>query len=381
MSDPLYANARLRIRPDVVVHVTRGLGGGKGELHVAERQEVTPSDILGLGEQSGGFATVDLAKELGVSPGQVPRFLFKKLGQNIFKGELLAGKKGVLGLGQKVVLAPSDGVLDYLDPKTGELRLKFIAKRNKVVSGVYGIIDKVDLIKKEVLIRTRVTEVYGVLGTGRERSGFIHVLGAGDVLVSSKQIGPGLTGDILVGGGMVFADALMKAVSTRIPAVVSGGIEPGEFQAMTGGKLDTLTKRWSDVGVSLLVTEGFGAIPIGEDIFKLLGKYNGRFAIINGNLKKLILPSIDPDSMMYIRKVAVPLQNKVESIPDLQLVELKVGLNVRMIALPYRGWQGKIVAIDKTATTLPSGISTYLVTIDCPKGKIRAPYLNIEVVI
>ena len=44
------------------------------------------------------------------------------------------------------------------------------------------------------------------------------------------------------------------------------------------------------------------------------------------------------------------------------------------------GEQGKIISIDKIATTLPSGVVTYMITISTNTRKIRIPYNNVEII-
>ena len=81
--------------------------------------------------------------------------------------------------------------------------------------------------------------------------------------------------------------------------------------------------------------------------------------------------------MMYLRRVSLP--GDASEVPEQQIVELKIGDNIRIISSPYIGIQGKVVVIDQTATKLPSGITVPMVTVDTKSKKIKVPYLNIEV--
>lgn len=365
----LYVNCRIRVRENIITHVKRILSDPKAKFHVSLGDEVGPGDILGTGQSPSGFRVIHLAKELGASPKQAASYLKHKISQNIYQGELLAEKTGFLGFSKKILLAPEDGVMDLYDKESGDLRFKLLPKTIKLVSGIHGIVDKIDVLRGAITIRTLASLVYGVFGSGKERSGSLNILGTFSDLISSKQILPEMHGQIIVAGGLIFSDALEKAMEVGVAGVVSGGINAGDFQ---------LKNNWSDVGFSIMATEGFGSVPIGDDIFPVLNKSQGKFVILDGNRSRLILPTSDSRSMIYIRKTRLPLQEKIEPKSDIEMVELKVGMKVRCVYNYLLGLQGVIESIDKTKTELPSKIITYMVTIQTHSAKIRIPYNNVE---
>ena len=128
-----------------------------------------------------------------------------------------------------------------------------------------------------------------------------------------------------------------------------------------------------------MVTEGFGAAPIGEDIFSLLQNYNESFVMLDGNRSRLILPINEQNSMIYIRKTGLPTKLQADPSPEVGLWPIREGVRVRIVSTPFLGLQGKVEAIDQTLTKLPSGLETYLVTVGSGSRKIRVPYSNLEV--
>lgn len=377
----LYADIRFRIRKDEIIHVKRSLPNGKGAVKVSVGQEVTPDQILGEGKTSVGFMTVDLAQQLKVSSDNALSYLKREMGQNIFQGEILAAKEDLFGFRKKMVFSPADGVIDYYDREHGRLRIKFLPKNLKLASGVYGVVDKVDDKTGTVWIRTMASIVYGVVGSGMEREGTLKVLGSSEMLMGSRQIVEEDRKHIVVGGGMAFLDALQKAVDLGVSGVIAGGINARDFRAMSGGSWNISHGQWSDVGLTLMATEGFGSTAIGSDIFPLLQDHQGEYVILDGNRAKLTLPTRQEDSMMYIRKARLP----VDITPETPLVanqgELKVGVRVRVLSAPYLGSQGVIDSIDRSPTRLPSGITTFVVTVATASRKLRIPYQNLEIVI
>lgn len=375
----LYTNTRLRTKKNAVIHLRRRLPQAKGKIYVSAGQEVTPEDLLGEGIQAAGFRTVHLSRELGTSPQKAFLYLKRKIGQTIYQGELLAAKEQLFGLNKKLLLSPVDGVLDFYDPQSGNLKIKHLPKKVPLVSGVYGIVDMVNAASGTILLRTQANLIYGIFGSGREREGLLRVLGTADMLVGAKQIEKFGKGQIIVGGGTLLVDALEKALNRQIPALISGGIDEADYKTIVGENCGLTCRRWSDVGLTVLICEGFGSVPVGEDIFATLKNHDRKFALIDGNRARVVLPSEDPDSMIYIRKTKLPMR-AVESEPEVETALIKVGMKVRVVAAPFLGRQGLIEAIDRSETKLASGITTFMITVLTAKTKLRVPYNNVEVI-
>lgn len=376
----LFVPARLRIEKNKIIHIKRRLINAKGEIKVKVGQEVCPQDVVALGHTSSGFRTIHLASDLRVSPKKATEFLMRQIGQNIYEGELLAMKRDFLGFNKQLILSPVDGVIEDYDVQIGNVKIQLTPKTVRLVSGAYGIVDAIDEIAGTVLIKTMVNVVWGVLGSGKEREGLLKILGPADLLTSSNQIPAQAQGRILVAGGLVFMAALEKGLDVRLGGIICGGINAADYRSMAGGQWNIWHKHWSDVGLSLMVTEGFGAAPIGEDIFSLLQDYNESFVLLDGNKSRLILPINEQNSMIYIRKTGLAVKPEGDFSPEAGLLPLKEGSKVRVISSSFLGLQGQVEAIDQTLTKLPSGIESYLVTVESRSQKIRVPYNNLELV-
>lgn len=379
----ILAKHRLRIEKDVIIRIYKTLKG-KGSLNISVDQEVTPADIIGTSQISSGFRTINLAKSLSVPPKEVIKYLRRSLGQRIYKGELLASKDGWLGR-KKIILSPTDGILDFLNSQTGELRMTFLPKKLDLLSGVYGRVEQVDHAKGRVIIRTQASLIHGMFGSGKLRDGIIHIISRRDELVGKNFISPKLDEQILVGGSLIFHDAITSAISAGISALITGGINAKDYQSISNGRLSFPQKLENDIGISLVICEGFGSIPIGEDIHQLLSLFDGRYALVDGNAGIISLPSFTSSSLIRIKKNRLPpLPEGTHSIMNeqnlQQTINLKTGQRVRITGNSYPGQQGKIISLDQTATLLPSGIKTILATIETRTRKIKIPVFNIEVI-
>lgn len=373
---------RVRVEKDVVTRVTRVLRG-KGTLNVVVGQQVTPADIIGSATVSAGFRTLDLATLLSVPPKEVEKLLVRNLNQKIYKGELLAFKKGGLFGGRSVVTSPTDGILDFLNNKTGELKIVFLPKKVVLPAGVYGIVEVVDSERGQVVIRTQATRIYGMFGSGRSRDGILHILGKKEDLVSKNDIQTKYDEHILVGGSLFFKDTISSAISIGVNGIITGGIDSLDYKGMVGGRLVFPKKLDNDIGLSIVICEGFGSIPMGDDIFEILSDYEGKFVFIDGNKALINLPSSVSSSLVKIKNTQLPKLNDgltADTDRTTRVLELKSGLKVRLVGNSYLGEQGKLLAVDDSLTLLPSGVRDYLATIETARRKIQVPVANLEVI-
>lgn len=375
----LWANSRMRIKKGVVTHIFRNIPG-QGKILASIGQDVKPSDVLGRASVSGGFRKIDLARELKVEPGQVKNHLNRQLGQIIYKGELLAFSKGGLLGGKKIITAPTDGILESLDSATGELTIRFLPHNTDLPAAVFGIVDAISSLPRRVSIRCEVTQVLGIFGSGKVREGILKILSRAD-LINTNQILPQYAEQIVVAGSLIYKDAILSSISKGVNGIITGGINAKDYRAMAGGRIIFPRKMGSDIGLGVLVTEGFGSLPISRDIFEVLKNFSGRFAILDGNSGVLNLPSFENSSMDRVRKVSLPQEsNLVIGKDEIVARELTKGQVVRVIASPFMGEAGSLESIDQMPTVLPTGIRTYLVNIRTQTRVIRVPYSNIEII-
>lgn len=201
-------------------------------------------------------------------------------------------------------------------------------------------------------------------------------------MISSAQITSDLSEHIVVGGALVYGNAISALLAVGAHGIITGGVNAKDYRSMAGGHLHFPRKMGTDIGISLVVFEGFGSIPLGEDIMGILQKHNNKFVILDGNSAKLHLPSFEKDSMIRVKKTALPPLDTplVEPPPEVVAVEIGIDQKARVIVSPFQGQQGRIVYIDKVPSTLSSGVRTYLVTLELKSRKIKVPFTNIEVI-
>ncbi|MDO8429211.1 MAG: hypothetical protein Q7S88_01150 [Candidatus Daviesbacteria bacterium] len=343
----LIVPARCRVEKNIVTRVYRKLGEAYG-FTLSLGQEVFPTDSLGRGKIKSGFKIIALAEKLGVNPKDGLSYLKTKIGQNIYRGETIAAS----------ITSPVDGVIDFYNQKNGELRIKVFLEEKELICGMFGVVDEIDERLGVVGIRTYATLIHGVLGSGRQVDGRL------EILHPRKKITEKDKSQIVVVPGTLDEDTIRQASALNIAGIICAGVS-------------TQDGVWQDAGFGVVVTEGVGKAIIGEDILKVLEQSCGQFAILEGQRARLILPSEDQNSMIYIRKIRLP-KVIADRVP-MSEIGLRIGLSVRTLS-PDLGQVGVVIQIDQSETMLPSGKKTVMVTIESKSRKMRLPLENIEVI-
>src|SRR2546427_7719820 len=69
-------------------------------------------------------------------------------------------------------------------------------------------------------------------------------------------------GKIVVGGAFVGAEALARAKAVGVKGIVVGGMHDKDLRALLGYDLGVAITGMETVGFTLILTEGFGRIPM-----------------------------------------------------------------------------------------------------------------------
>src|SRR4029077_15819091 len=98
----------------------------------------------------------------------------------------------------------------------------------------------------------------------------------------AELISAEMRGAVVVGGGRVTAEALERARQVGVSAIVTGGIDDQDLRDFLGYDLGVATTGSETVGLTLIITEGFGEIAMARRTFELLASRAGCDAAVNG---------------------------------------------------------------------------------------------------
>jgi hypothetical protein len=323
---------------------------------VKEGDKVEAESVVAHCEVSAGQRLVKVAHMIGVSRRSVKKYLLRSIGDRIYQGEIIARKKGVLGVGKKELRSPVDGVITDVD-QNGDIIVKFLPLPVRLVAGAPGMV--VNIREDSITVRTFGTEIKGASGLGKAREGILKIIAKPNEFIIPQKIDASCQGRIVIGGSYLNRAAIEKALTVGVKGIVVGGIDYRDFVSLGIN---------SDVGITIIVTEGFGNVTMGKDIYEAFNKLNDKFAFINGLDRTVLVPED--------RKV-------VDNKPLTQELwrELAVGDVVRYFRPDTEELVGVVEEISDNEIELESGLPAILATIKFLSGsRIKAPAANLEII-
>lgn len=351
---------RKRIIKEATILIGRRLSG-PGKILVKKGDLVTPEALVAIGQVSAGFRSINVAKELGVSVGAIPKILKKTVGEKIYEGEIIAENPKLFGVFKKKIISPFEGVIKEYDSQSGNLTIEFQSKLEKIVCGVWGVIDSVD--DASVSIKTKITQIYGIVGSGGLRHGVLSVITGNEDFLLEGNIGVNNQSQVLVGGAFISANTLSKALTLRVAGIITGGMHVSDFWSAGGRPPGQIS---SDIGITIAIIEGFGRIPIDEKIYLVLKENNGRFALIDGDKASVVIPhKTDPDPKV--------LNQELSGMRDLE-----IGDRVRITSGFRFGTIGKVVNISQGQ--IETGLLQIIADVWTNTAKYQIPVSNLEII-
>jgi hypothetical protein len=218
--------------------------------------------------------------------------------------------------------------------------------------------------------------VQGIFGIGPEAIGKLEMVAQspGDIL-KKEDIKIEHKNKIIVGGSLVTADALSRAVEVGAAGVVVGGYDANDLKEFLGYDLGVAITGTEEKGITLVVTEGFGQINMAQKTFDLLKNCEGKKASING-ATQIRAGVMRPEVVIPIEGAAI------DSAPQVAATGMQIGSMVRIIREPHFGEVAKVVNLPEQPTKIPSEAKVRVVEIETVKGgeKMVLPRANVEII-
>lgn len=346
----------------------------KGDVLVKVGDLVEPSVVVARTNLPGQVEPINVANLLGVPPEDVPLCMLKGVGDKVQQGEVVGLSKSFFGLFKSEAKAKIEGTIESISHVTGQVLLRGHPVPVEVKAYVQGKI--VEIFEREgVSIKTLATFIQGIFGIGGETHGRIimvakkpsEILDENDILTDHK-------GCVVVGGSRVTAAALKKAISVGVAAVVVGGFDDKDLRDFLGKDLGVAITGSENLGVTLVVTEGFGQIDMAQRTFDLLSKSEGREASVNG-ATQIRAGVIRPE-------VVIPLEPSEQAMDHEGVHErpgLDIGSPIRVIRDPYFGNLGKVTALPPELQMLESESMARVLEVEFAGGeRATIPRANVE---
>jgi hypothetical protein len=346
-----------------------------GEVIVNEGDKVSAEQIVAKTSLPGSVQTVNVAGLLGILPEEIEEAMLKKAGDDVQKDEIIAQSKGFFGLFKSTVKSPITGKVESISKITGQVILREPPIPVQVIAYIDGLVNKV-FPNEGVQVRTEGSFIQGIFGIGGETIGEL-ALGVDnpDSVLTDQEINDSFKRKIIIGGSLVTYDALIKARNIGAKGVIVGGIEDQDLKKFMGYDLGVAITGSENVGLTLIVTEGFGKLRMADRTFGLLKSLAGMKASING-ATQIRAGVMRPE-------VIVPL----DKAPDKKISHistgsgLEVGMAVRIIREPYFGMIGKVVDLPVELETIETESKVRVLEVELEnKKRVKLPRANVEII-
>lgn len=345
----------------------------KGTVLVAAGDAVEADTIVARTELPGNVQTVNVASRLAVDPAKVPSTLLQPIGAAVKKDEPIAGAKSLFGLVKNTVTAPVAGTLESVSSVTGQLILREPPIPVEVNAYVRGRVAEV-LAGEGVVVETRGAFLQGIFGVGGETFGEIALAaGSPDEELRPDRLAAQHRGKVVVGGAYVSYETLMRARELGVAAVVVGGFDDGDLRRLLGRDLGVAITGSEDLGVTLLLTEGFGRIRMADRTWRLLESQAGRSASVSG-ATQIRAGVMRPEILIPGDDGARPAS---EDDPG---SGLEIGSLLRVIREPWFGRIGRVVELPPELAPLDSEAHVRVLVVEFADDGARAtvPRANVE---
>ena len=364
----------LTVSGDIVVRRTRRLPI-KGEVLVKVGDSVTPADSIARALLPGALQTVKFADQLGVEAKDVQAFLKVNIGDKVEKGQIVAEGKKMFGL-FKAPAATCDytGIFESFSDVTGNGLIREPSIPIEIDAYIKGKI--VDVMPEEgAIIETRCAMVQGIFGVGGERQGVIRIAVSNhDQILDEGNIQPDDKGKIIVGGSGMTAAAIKKASSVGAKGIIAGGIKDSDLIEFLGYDIGVAITGTEKIDITLMVTEGFGFLPMAQRTFDLLKSLEGHEASINGATQiraGVIRPEIIGPDPSHVGKAT----------SEAKALTLESGTQIRIIREPYFGLIGSVTELPPELVTLESGTHVRVLRAKLSTGEeVTVPRANVEII-
>jgi hypothetical protein len=347
----------------------------KVEVHVKVGDQVTAEQVVASTDLPGNVYPLNLANMLGCEAKEINLFLQKKEGDKIEKDDIIAETGGIFGFFKTQIKAPITGTIESLSDVTGQAILREPPIPVEVCAYVDGVVDEI-YEQEGVKINTIATFIQGIFGIGPEVTGELAMVAKSpsDIL-DEKDIDISHKGKIIVGGSLVTAAALSRAVEVGVKGVVVGGYDAHDLKEFLGYDLGVAITGTEDKGITLVVTEGFGEINMAQKTFELLSKAVGKKTSING-ATQIRAGVIRPEVVIPIAGADV-----TEKQPE-PSGGMTIGSYVRIIRQPHFGEVAKVVSLPEKPTVIPSEAKVRVVEIEIINSgeKLMLPRANVEII-
>lgn len=325
----------------------------RGEVLVAPNDRVEPGQVVARTIQYDRIQVLNVGAALRIRDDELIACLLIGMGDPVKSGEVIARyKRGWLGRSYR---SPVTGRISAI--LNGRLLVEANPQTVEVTSCLPGRVAQI-IPGFGAVIECEAGVIEGAWATGDEASGLLKVLAsAAEEPLTADRIDATAQGCILVGGLSVDEAVLKKAVQHK-----ARGLVIGSASSATMGRFESMP-------FPVMLTEGFGTIPMAEPVLEFLRQAEGQQACLS-------VRGVTRDPVARPRLI---LPGHAGSDLDQSGDRMMQGSTVRVVRDPHLGKIGRIKSIQLTPRSIESGSPQPVAEIETAPGEVVVvPLRNLE---
>ena len=347
----------------------------KGDVLKKKGDKVLPDDIVATTDLPGNVQMVNVANLLNIDAADIADVMKVQKGNKFEKDDLIAETAGLFGLFKSKVSAPVSGTLESFSEITGQVVLREAPIPVEMDAYVSGKV-KETIPDEGVYIETDAAFIQGIFGIGGESRGDLKIItNSREDEITSDMLDSSLAGKVVVGGSHISLATYKKAISLKIAAIVVGGFNYNDLKPILGYTLGVAITGSEELGTSLIVTEGFGKINMGQRTFDLLKEHDGHFVSVNG-ATQIRAGVIRPEIVIPLKKEDIRGKHK-DIGASLGITD---GSLIRVIRAPYFGKIGEVISLPNELQKMESETMVRVAEVEIDGKIIVVPRANLEMV-
>jgi hypothetical protein len=293
-----------------------------GDILVTTGQQVKMDDPVARTDLPATPIPIRAASILGLPPMELKAVVAVSEGDRVSKGQILAEESSFFGLFKNTVAAPFAGTVETISKVTGQIMLRPKPMPLEVTAYLPGVVTDI-LGDTGVVIEADICQVQGIFGLGGERMGVLKkAVDEPGALLDETRITDAHRGAVILGGARVTPGGLARARQVGARALITGSAQGQDLLDLLGGELNPSATGNENIGFTLVLTEGFGELEMGQRSFHLLSKLDGVEVAVNGTTQiragvlrpEVIGPAIEDEGPMQGQTGALGIGDKVRIV-------------------------------------------------------------------
>ena len=333
-----------------------------GEIVVEPGQAVEPDDVVAEAHLPGESAIIHLSHALNLTGPEAKPYLLKEEGDLVEVGEIIAERKSRLPFLSRICRSPVQGKISSIDGQW--LLIEMESVRKPLSAFAAGIVTEL-LDNRGVVIETTGAYFEAACGLGGEAVGLLHC---------QVEIASPLSDDGGSENALLYAEPpVILAVQRAVDEAAIRNLESRGVSGLIVGSLDSAILEMTPApAIPVVAMDGFGDIPMADDLFALFQSREGRQASICGTM----LHAGQSERPLII----IPDTTAVANAPSSE-GHIVAGSRIRSLREPTRMAQGKVMLVHHQRQRVLADIAYPGADVQFSQESKFVPWLNMEALI